>query len=56
MKKLCDQYGESVIDNSMLKTAENAKAVMDSKRLSISVVGQQNCGKSTIINAMIGDE
>ena len=56
VKKLCDQYGESVVDNSMLKTAENAKAVMDSKRLSISVVGQQNCGKSTIINAMIGDE
>lgn len=56
MKELREQHGESVVDESMLKTAENAKAVMDSKRLSISVVGQQNSGKSTVINAIIGDE
>ena len=56
LKKLCDEYGESVVPPSMWKTAESTKQVMESKCICISVLGQHNSGKSTIINALLGDE
>lgn len=40
----------------MLKSAEDAKCLLELKCISISVLGLHNSGKSTITNALLGDE
>ena len=34
---------------------EEAKRVLDQRDICISVFGQHNCGKSTFLNALIGE-
>lgn len=48
--------GDSVIPFSLWKHIEDAKKMIDNKCTCISVLGQHNCGKSTFINALLGDE
>ena len=50
-------HGELIISTKLWKDVKQIKAnlVQERKDISIGVFGQHNCGKSTLINAMIGD-
>ena len=47
---------ESIIPPKLWKDIEDTKEIVDNKCICISVLGQHNCGKSTFINALLGDE
>ena len=56
LKTLRARLGESIISPTVWKTIEDTKHIIDNKCIYISVLGQHNCGKSTFINALLGDE
>ena len=56
LKTLHEKYGDRIVSNDMRKTQECTRDIMASKRMCISVLGQHNSGKSTFINALLGDE
>ena len=55
MRQLRIKYGELLIPNKLWEEVEHTKITLDQKDVNISVLGQHNCGKSTFINALIGD-
>ena len=57
-KQLRTDYGGSIVPSSMWEnlTLVNAELLQERKEISISVFGQHNCGKSTFIDALIGDK
>ena len=56
LKQLYNDYGLKIVKESTWKSAKDAKHLMESRRISISVLGLHNSGKSTVTNALLGDE
>ena len=56
LKYLHRHYGELIIPTSLWEDVKQIKAklVQTRKHISISVLGQHNCGKSTFINVLMG--
>ena len=55
LQKLRSKYKEEIVSSSVWMSIEETKRVLDQKDICISVFGQHNCGKSTFLNALIGD-
>ena len=56
LESLRSKYGECVVTESMWQFVEQTMDVLKEKDICISVFGQHNCGKSTFLNALIGEE
>ena len=56
MQSLRSKYGECVVPESQWQIIEQTMSVLREKDICISVFGQHNCGKSTFLNALIGEE
>ena len=56
LESLRSKYGECVVTGSMWQFVEQTMDVLKEKDICISVFGQHNCGKSTFLNALIGEE
>ena len=56
LTKLHTKYGELVVPNEVIRALTNTNEVLEQKDICISVFGQHNCGKSTLLNALIGEE
>lgn len=50
------QHGEGIISGEVLEDLKKIKQILVQKDISISVFGRHNCGKSTFLNALLGDE
>ena len=55
LQKLHSKYNEEIVSISIWKSIQETKQVLDQKDIYISVFGQHNCGKSTFLNAIIGE-
>ena len=55
MQKLQRSHGD-IVSVAMWRSVEQTMHVVDQKDICISVFGQHNCGKSTFLNALIGEE
>ena len=53
---LSSKYGKYLVCEQVLKDVLKADEMLEMKEICISVFGQHNCGKSTLINAFIGEE
>ena len=56
LTKLHSKHGETVFPDKALQALIRTNEVLDLKDICISVFGQHNCGKSTLLNALIGEE
>ena len=56
LTKLHNKYGGKVVSKELLQRLDRTSDMLDQKEICISVFGQHNCGKSTLLNALIGDE
>lgn len=56
LKQLHLTYGEHIVPTYLWKHVQETKKVLTRQDISISVVGEINRGKSTIVNALIGEE
>ena len=63
MQMLCEKimqleskYGEVLVPGDLLRDLRQTKLSMDEKTIMVNVFGQQNCGKSTFLNALLGNE
>ena len=56
LQKLHSKYKEEIVSSATWSSIEETKQVLDQKDICISVFGHHNCGKSTFLNALIGDE
>jgi ribosome biogenesis GTPase A len=45
-----------LLDKSLIKAMKEIEQIMNDKEIFISVFGLHNCGKSTLINALLGEE
>lgn len=45
-----------LLDESLIKAMKEVKRIMNEKEIFISIFGLHNCGKSTLINALLGEE
>ena len=54
--KLRTKHGEDVVPNDVKKALMKTNEVVEQKDICISVFGSHNCGKSTLLNAFIGEE
>ena len=50
------QHGEGIISKEIVEDLKKIKQILVQKDISISVFGKHNCGKSTLLNALLGDE
>ena len=50
------QHGGRIISGEVLEDLKKIKQILVQKDISISVFGRHNCGKSTFLNALLGDE
>lgn len=55
MQKLQRSHRE-IVPGEMWRSMEETMRTVDQKDICISVFGQHNCGKSTFLNALIGEE
>lgn len=55
MRQLRLYYGEFIIPNKLWEEVDHTRMILDQKEVNISVFGEHNCGKSTFINALIGN-
>ena len=57
-KHLHKDYGELIIPTTLWDDIKEIKAklLQERKNITISVFGQHNCGKSTFINALMGNK
>ena len=46
----------AMITEDMVRDLETIEKILKDKEICISVFGHHNCGKSTLLNAFIGDE
>ena len=56
LTKLHSKHGEHVVPNKVTKALTKTNEIFEQKDICISVFGQHNCGKSTLLNAFIGEE
>ena len=50
------QFGEEIVPKDTAQDLKKIKEILKQKDICISVFGKQNCGKSTLLNALLGDE
>ena len=55
LTKLHDKYGETVVSRKLMDAIDDAYQMVGRKEICISVFGQHNCGKSTLLNSLLGD-
>ena len=55
LTKLHSKHGEKVFPNKDLQAMMKTNEVLEWKEICISVFGVHNCGKSTLLNALIGE-
>ena len=48
--------GGTIMPESLWQVVQQTNQVLEKKDICISVFGQHNCGKSTFLNALIGEE
>lgn len=56
LKSLRSTYREHIVPTRLWENVQETKKVLTRQDISISVLGQQNRGKSTFVNALIGEE
>lgn len=56
LEQLHRKYGEHIVPTSLWEDVQRTKKMIMGKDISISVLGKQNSGKSTFLNALIGEE
>ena len=56
LNKLRKEHGEGVVPNQVMKAMTKTNESLEQKDICISVFGSHNCGKSTLLNALIGEE
>lgn len=49
-------FSGKLFDEKMLKSMREMEKMVDQKEIFISMFGQHNCGKSTLTNALLGEE
>ena len=52
------KYNEdgTIMPESLWQIVQQTKHMLEEKDICISIFGQHNCGKSTFLNALIGEE
>ena len=53
--QLESKYGEVLVPVELLRDLQQTELSMDEKEIMVNVFGEQNCGKSTFLNALLGD-
>ena len=56
LKDLQEQFGEEIVPSRIAQDLKKIKQILEQKDISISVFGKHNCGKSTLLNVLLGDE
>ena len=56
LNNLQERFGEEIVPNGTAQDLKKIKQILEQKDISISVFGKHNCGKSTLLNALLGDE
>ena len=56
LMKLHTKHGQHVIPKDVITDLTKTNENLEQKDICISVFGQHNCGKSTLLNALIGEE
>ena len=56
VKQIRREHGVYVLSERLWKTVTQTKCILEEQEICISVLGLHNCGKSTFLNALIGDE
>lgn len=49
-------WDKPLLDEHALKSIKRTERIAERQEIDISVFGQHNCGKSTLINALMGEE
>lgn len=56
LHSLHKEYGKEVISEKCLQDMKETQELCDEREICISVFGKHNCGKSSLLNALLGDE
>lgn len=56
LNDLQEQFGEEIVPKDVAQDLNKIKQILKQKDICISVFGKHNCGKSTFLNALLGDE
>ena len=57
LKKLNEENFDGMLfDEKCIKSMREMERMVDQKEIFISMFGQHNCGKSTLTNALLGEE
>ena len=55
LQKLHEEFDNTLLSDGMLKILHTTSQLLNEKSVSIGVFGEVNCGKSTLLNAFLGD-
>ena len=50
------EFGEHIVSKELIQNLTRTNEVRRKKDICINVFGLHNCGKSTLLNALIGEE
>lgn len=56
VKQIRSEHGDSIVSAVLWENVMQTNHILEEQEICISVLGMHNCGKSTFLNAIIGDE